>query len=132
MRRIELRGDPPLPDGALLVRGGLHALDVGKVRDDAVDSQLRTGVLAISTFGTPDGDVEALCRRIARLGRPGPGQLWIAEVGALRREGFALLDTPPDEHYDVVLADVEELTIARLRRCFRLQDNPTRRPRGDR
>lgn len=132
MRLIELRGDPPLPDSGILVRGGLHALDADKVRDDAVDAQLRSGVLAISTFGAADGDVEGLCRRVARLGQPGPGQLWVAEVGQLRREGFALLDTPPDEHYDIVLADVEQLTIARLRRCFQLRDNPTRRQRGGR
>lgn len=117
----------PLPDDAVVVvRGGLHSLDHAKVVEDATDTRLRIGYCAISPFGAFDGDYASLCRRIPRLGQPGPGQIWVALVGDLRQQGFEVLPTPPEEHFDVVLPDVAENTTERLRSCFTLRRNPAR------
>lgn len=127
---VQTRGEPAPDPAVVVVRGGLHSLDPDKVVDDATDAFLRDGHYAISTFGALDGDIKALCQRVPRLGNPGPGQLWVARVGDLREGGFDLLDTPPDDHFDVVLPDLESETVDRLRSCFLLQQNPLRPPKG--
>jgi hypothetical protein len=60
--------------------------------------------------------------RVPPLGSPAPGQISPVPPGR-----FELLDTPPEDHFDVVLPDLEPSTVERLRACFLGQDNPARR-----
>lgn len=127
---VETRGEPAPDPAVVVVRGGLHSLDPDKVVDDATDAFLRDGHYAISTFGALDGDIKSSLPASPSPREPWAGQLWVARVGALREGGFDLLDTPPDDHFDVVLPDLESETVDRLRSCFLLQQNPLRPPKG--
>ena len=73
--------------------------------------------------------VDELCRRSPRLGRY--GQVRLSTFGRLRTAGFAVIATFDQPHFDVVLPDVSELTVARLDRCFDAPiPNPGRRGQG--
>ena len=52
-------------------------------------------------------------------------------IGRVREAGFALLATFDHPHFTLVLADLSELTLARLDRCFdKPITNPGRPPEG--
>jgi hypothetical protein len=120
--RPSIRDESPPDDAAVVVRGGLHSLDVEKVRDTCLDSMADSGFYGLSVFATLDGDVAALCARVRRL--RSPGTIWVAQCGALRRSGFELLATDAQPHYDVVLPNVETATIQRVVACFESRPNP--------
>lgn len=72
-----------------------------------------------------DGDLRALCAREPYLSRY--GKVRLSTVGRLRTSGFALVPTLERPHYDVVLPDVDEVTLDRLEICFDLPiTNPAR------
>ena len=55
----------------------------------------------------------------------------LSTVGRVREAGFALLATFDHPHFTLVLADLSELTVARLDRCFDEPiPNPGRPPEG--
>lgn len=120
-----IRDEEPPDDAVIVVRGGLHSLDHDRVREACEDSMADSGFYGLSVFAAVDGDVVALCQRIERL--RSPGILWTAGCGDLRSEGFSLLATDAEPHFDVVLADMEPGTIEKLIRCFRSMPNPAKR-----
>ncbi len=77
-------------------------------------------------------------RIIARARRQGPRDLglrvlcrevWIQEstAGRVRAAGFALLATEARPHFDIVLPDLDDQALDRLRSCFgALRPNPGR------
>jgi len=79
-------------------------------------------VYGISVEGVLDGSVQDACRgdRIA-----GYRQVRLSTFGRLRSAGFALLATFDRPHFTLVLADLSELTVARLAKCF---DEPIPNP----
>jgi hypothetical protein len=79
-------------------------------------------VYGISVEGVIDQTVQDACRRerIANYRR-----IRLSTFGRVREAGFALLATFDHPHFTLVLADVSELTVARLDRCF---DDPIPNP----
>lgn len=82
----------------------------------------------ISVGGVIDASVQEACRgeRIASYRR-----VRLSSFGRVREAGFALLATFDHPHFTLVPADLSELTLARLDRCF--DDpipNPGRPPEG--
>jgi len=69
-----------------------------------------------------DTTMQEACRgeRIA-----GYGRIRLSTFGRVRGAGFALLASFDHPHFTVVLADLSELTLARLDRCF---DEPIPNP----
>jgi hypothetical protein len=119
-----VRDERPPDDAALVIRGGLHSLDLDKVRAVCLDSMADSGFYGLSVFVALDGDVMALCERIGRL--RSPGTIWVARCGELRARGFDLLATDASPHYDVVLPDIAGTTITRVITCFEMRPNPLR------
>lgn len=96
------------------------------IRRTATDAHDEFGIYAVSVFLALDEPVPALCGREPFLARY--GKVRRSTVGRLRAEGFALLPTLRRPHYDVVLADVTDGTLARLDACFGEPEvNPARR-----
>lgn len=117
-----LRDEQPPDDGVVVIRGGLHSLDPERVVDTAEDAFADFGFYGVSVFAAEDGDVRALCERVARL--QSPGVIWVARVGELRSRGFGLAPTDEAPHYDVVLPNVAPGTIEMLIGCFESRPNP--------
>lgn len=120
----DIRKDRPPGDEVLVVRGGLHSLDVDKVREQCEDSKADFGFYGLSVFAALDGDVLGLCRTVHRLSSP--GTIWLASCGDLRRHGMTLLATDAAPHFDVVLPDVTPGTIETLVACFTSISNPAK------
>lgn len=124
MRVPELRNDEPPDDAVVVIRGGLHSLDIEKVIEVCEDSFADFGFYGLSVFAALDGDVEALCLSLERL--RSPGTIWVATCGRLRAAGFSLAATDTSPHFDVVLPSVDRSTVEHLRACFESRGNPAR------
>ncbi len=122
MPEPKLRDEAPPDDAVVVIRGGLHSLDLDRVRATAEDSVVDLGVYGISVFAAHDGDVRALCQQIRRL--QSPGVIWVARCGDLRSAGFSLLATDAAPHFDVVLPDLMVGTLTALVGCFESRPNP--------
>jgi len=86
-------------------------------------------VYGISVEGVIDGTVQEVCRSSERIA--GYRQIRLSTFGRLRSAGFALLATFDHPHFTLVLADLSELTLARLGKCFDEPiPNPGRPPAG--
>lgn len=118
----DIRDEQPPDDAVVVIRGGLHSLDADRLHDTAEDAYADLGFYGVSVFAAYDGDVRALCERIARL--RSPGVIWVARVGTLRAVGFELVPTDEEPHYDVVMPDLAGGTIAALIGCFEARPNP--------
>lgn len=125
MRVAAVRDEEPPADDVPLVRGGLHSLDLDRVREACLDSMVDAGVFGVSVFAALDGDVAGLCETVPRL--RSPGTIWVATTGDARSAGFVLVPTDAAPHFDVVLPDLETGTIEALIACFRSVPNPARR-----
>ncbi len=117
-----IRDEQPPDDAVVVIRGGLHSLDLARIRETAEDSLADVGFYGLSVFAAYDGDVRALCERIQRL--RSPGVIWVARVADLRANGFELVATDAAPHFDVVLPDLAAGTIAMLIWCFESRPNP--------
>lgn len=122
MPGLNQRDEAPPDDAVVVIRGGLHSLDLDRVRTTAQDSLADLGVYGVSVFAAFDGDVRALCERLGRL--RSPGVIWVARCGDLRRAGFTLLATDETPHFDVVLPDSAVGTLVALVGCFVSRPNP--------
>jgi hypothetical protein len=60
MRPPELRDEQAPDDAVVVIRGGLHSLDVEKIVEVCEDSFADFGFYGLSVFAVLDGDVEAL------------------------------------------------------------------------
>ena len=114
MRPFALRSEEPPDDTVVVVRGGEMNSDY--VRRAAGQSFDELGVYGVSVFLALDKDVVDLCSSEPALARY--GKVRLSTAGRLRPAGFALLPTLARPHYDVVLPDLAEATLARLERAF--------------
>jgi hypothetical protein len=111
-----LRDEAPPDDTVIVVRGGLAAAD--SIRRTAEVSEALHGFFGVSVFLAFDLSVEELVGRTSELSPERYKQLRTSTVGAVKRAGFDFLATGEWPHYDVVLADLGDDTIERLRLCF--------------
>lgn len=112
-RPLPLRPDRPLDDATLVLRAGVMSGD--NVRRAAERTFAVHSVYGISVEGVIDTTVLDACRggRVANYRR-----VRLSTFGRVRSAGFALLATFDHPHFTLVLADLSEMTIARLDRCF--------------
>jgi len=125
-RLLPLRPEQPPDDATIVLRAGV--LTAENARRAAERTFVLYAVFGISVEGVIDTTVQAACRseRVA-----GYRQVRLSTFGRLREAGFAVLATFDHPHFTLVLADLSELTFARLDRCFDAPiPNPGRRPAG--
>ena len=83
------------------------------------------GFLGVSVFLALDQTVGELCGSLDELARY--RQVRMSTVAAVRAAGFAFLATGDRPHFDIVLPDVDALTLARLGGAFApAEPNPGR------
>lgn len=101
---------------------GAGVMSAENVRRAAERTLSLYGVYGISVEGVLDGTVQDACRgdRISSY-----RQVRLSSFGRLRASGFALLATFDRPHFTLVLADLSELTVARLAKAF---DHPIPNP----
>lgn len=116
MSPLVLRHEDPPGDIVVIVRGGVMAPE--SVVRTARTSFSRHGFFGMSVFAAIEMTVEELVARTPELRRDRYKQLRRSTVGQLRGAGFALLATLDWPHFDVVLPDLEDGTLARLDACF--------------
>ena len=125
-RPLPLRRDLP-PDAATVVlRAGIMSRD--NIKRAAERTFAVHAVYGISVEGVIDTTVQEACQgeRIASYRR-----VRLSTFGQVREAGFALLATSDHPHFTLVLADLSELTLVRLDRCFDEPiPNPGRPPQG--
>jgi hypothetical protein len=119
---IQLRGEP-LGSPLLVVRGGVNALADDLVRKACLLSRNKWGFDGISVFEAPDGNLEELSRRNQAIAER--QRIRTAFGQAVRHAGFPVLDTAGPLHWTIVLPDLEDRTLERLRLVFSPPfDNP--------
>lgn len=126
-RVLALRAEQPPDAAAVVLRAGVMRTD--NIRRSAERTFAIYAVYGISVEGVIGGTVLEACRTSERI--VGYRQIRLSTFGRLRTTGFALLATFDHPHFTLVLADLSEVTIARLGRC--LDDpipNPGRAPSG--
>ena len=119
-RPLRLRPDQPPDDATVVVRAGM--MSEVAVRRAAERTFSLYAVYGVSVEGVIDTTVQEACRgdRVVNY-----RQVRLSTFGRLRAAGFALLATFDHPHFTLVLADLSELSIARLNRCF---DDPIPNP----
>lgn len=125
-RPLPLRPEQPPDDATVVLRAG--AMSAESVRRAAERTFTLYAVYGISVEGVIETTVQEACRgeRIA-----GYRRIRLSTFGRVRGAGFALLATFDHPHFTLVLADLSELTLARLDRCFDEPiPNPGRGPDG--
>ena len=110
------RDEVPPDDTVIVVRGGLAAAD--SIRRTAEVSHALYGFYGVSVFLAFQMTVEDLIRRTPELSPERYKQLRTTTVGRIRRASFELLASGEWPHYDIVLADLDNGTIERLRACL--------------
>lgn len=103
----------------VLRAGVMSAMSVRRAAERTFDLY---SVYGISVEGVLDTTVQEACRGERVVGYR---QVRLSTFGRVRSAGFALLATFDRPHFTVVLADLSELTVARLDRCF---DDPIPNP----
>ena len=112
-RPLRLRTDVPHDDAAVVLRAG--TMDGATVCRAARRTFGVYAVLGISVEGILAGSVLDACRGERMIGYR---QVRLSTFGRVRGSGFALLATFETPHFTLVLPDLDELTLARLDRCF--------------
>ena len=121
-RALPLRPEQPPDDAVVVLRAGVMAAD--GIRRSAERTFDVYAVFGVSVEGVIGRTVLEACRG---EGVAGYRQIRLSTFGRLRSAGFALLATFDHPHFTVVLPDLSELTVARLRACF---DDPIPNPAG--
>lgn len=119
-RPLPLRSEIPPDDATIVLRAGV--MDAANVVRAAERTFALYALYGISVEGVLDTTVLEACRgeRLATYRR-----VRLSTFGRARDAGFALLATFDRPHFTLVLADLSELTLARLDRCF---DDPIPNP----
>ena len=117
---LPLRAGLPPGDVTVVLRAGVMSAD--NVTRAAERTFAVYAVYGISVEGVIDTTVQQACRgdRIVSYRR-----VRLSTFGRVRGAGFALLATFDLPHFTLLLADLSELTLARLDRCF---DEPIPNP----
>ena len=125
-RQLPLRPDLPPDDVVIVIRAG--AVSADNVKRVAERTFALYAVLGISVEGVLDSTVQNTCRGERIIGYR---KVRLSSFGRLRAAGFAVLATFDHPHFTVVLADLSELTVGRLDRCFDVPiPNPGHPPEG--
>jgi hypothetical protein len=126
---LPIRGGQPPDDTVLIIRAGVMSPE--SLRRSATDSFEDFGAYLISVEGVLDGrSLGEACSASPRIGQR-YGKIRLSTVGRLRMAGLVLLPTFTRPHFDVVLPDLSDHSVARLLECFDEPiDNPGRAPRG--
>lgn len=114
MHPIVLRPEEPPADTIVVVRGGEMTAEF--IHRTAAAAHDELGIYAVSVYLTLDQPLNELCAAEPFLARY--GKIRLSTVGALREHGFPLIPTLGRPHYDIVLPDLEPITLERLDRCF--------------
>jgi hypothetical protein len=122
MERLPIRQEEPPDDAIVVVRAGVMAPD--RIAATASDAFEDFGMYAVSVEVAINKSAAELCRTSPRIGAR-YGKVRLSTFGRLRASGFAVLPTFEHPHFDIVLADVSDVTVARLDRCF---DEPIPNP----
>lgn len=119
-RSFALRSELPPDDTTIVLRAGV--MDAANVVRAAERTFALYALYGISVEGVLDTTVQEACRgeRLVAYRR-----VRLSTFGRVREAGFALLATFDRPHFTLVLADLSELTLARLQRCF---DDPIPNP----
>ncbi len=123
MTLIALRGEEPPDDTVVVIRGGEKGLTAETLRRTATATQREFGFYGVSVFLALDFGVAELCASTDFLRRY--SQIQESRAGRVRAAGFALLATEARPHFDIVLPDLDDHTLDRLRACF---DGPRPNP----
>lgn len=121
---LPLRSEVPPDDAIIVLRAGVMSVD--NVTRSAERTFAIYAVYGVSVEGVIDSTVQDACRgdRVSSYRR-----VRLSTFGRVREAGFALLATFDHPHFTLVLADLSELTMARLDRCFDAPiPNPGRPP----
>jgi hypothetical protein len=113
---IALRGEEPPDDTVVVIRGGENGLTAETVRRTATAAHREFGFYGVSVFLALDLGVTELCASTDFLRRY--SQIQESSAGHVRAAGFALLATEARPHFDIVLPDLDDQTLDRLRSCF--------------
>ncbi len=116
MRLLALRGEEPPDDTVVVIRAGERELSAETLRRTADLSRIEFGFYGVSVFLALDADVTSLCASTDYLRRY--SQIQESTAGRIRSAGFALLATDARPHFAIVLPDLDDETLARLRACF--------------
>ena len=111
-----VRDEAPPDDTVVVVRGGLAAAD--SIRRTAEVSLALHGFYGVSVFLAFDLSIEDLVRRTPELAPERYKQLRTTTVRQVRQADFELLASGEWPHYDIVLADLSDVAVERLRACF--------------
>lgn len=113
------RGDPPLPDAAVVVRADL--LDPDLIEEAAVRNYDVYGFYGVSVFAEA-ADASWMDLAGSRLAR----FQWLVlfTAGDLEAAGLELWDTGMAPHYDLVHDDLSELVVRMLATTHRVLENP--------
>ena len=114
MSPILLREEEPPGDTIVVIRGGEMASD--SIRHTIRNSYREDRVFAVSVFLALDLPAEELCSTEPFIVRY--AKVRFSTVQRIRGAGFALLPTLERPHYDVLLPDDSDETLARLEAAF--------------
>jgi hypothetical protein len=118
---MPIRREQPPDDAVVVVRAGV--MDRRGLEEAASRCFDGYGILGISVEAAINTPVATACRTSRHLIRY--RHVRLSTFGQLRTSGFAVVATFAHPHFTVTLADLSELTIARLDRCF---DEPIPNP----
>lgn len=116
MNLVALRGEDPPHDTIVVVRAGANGVTSETLRRTAAAAQDEYGFFGVSVFLALDLSVDELCASSDHLRRY--SMIQESTAGELRRSGFVLLATEARPHFDILLPDLEDRTLDRLRSCF--------------
>lgn len=120
-RSLPIRSDQPPDYATVILRAGV--MSAPSVRPAANRTFGPYGVYGISVEGVIGMTVLDACRASERLAQY--RQVRLSTFGRVRSAGFALVATFDHPHFTLVLADLADVTVARLVRCF---DDPIPNP----
>lgn len=122
------RGEPPLSDDAVVLRGG-SGLREDQLREDATLNYEEYGFYGISMWSpTPEVPQEALLHKLRRFPR-----VTVFTAADLYRQDLRLWDTGQSPHYDVVYVtstDLDHLVAGLLASQHTVIANPHHDPEG--
>lgn len=111
---LTLRSESPLPDDALVVRGGMMIARDLAMAAERCESEF--GFPGLSVFGASGVGLRQLLLAIPDLRRYGVVRRTTA--GRLRAFGCELIPTGAEPHFTLRLPDTDFATLARLRDLF--------------
>ncbi|GIT80159.1 hypothetical protein LLS1_18280 [Leifsonia sp. LS1] len=121
---LVIREEPPLPDDAIVVRGGIMLR--ASVEAAAVTNYRDYGFYGVSTFAIPGLTASEIWEKSPKIAPPNYRRIRVTTAGAVRAAGFELSPTWESDHFDIVLDNPpDETTWSKLDELF---SPPTNQP----